>query len=311
MNTDMLNLNAKVSENGKNINIPLSELRKDIPHLTGGQMRELMGFFNRLFALVRLVKPSVCAQYLYEDGTLEKKELKCYCKWGKDRRCENCISAIAERNGASETKIEFLNDRLYSISAAPMVVDGENFVLELATFVDCGDGISETEKNEIWGAIKRHAGRLYRDPVTGVYNRHYFNDKLSGLKGNFSFAMLDIDNFKNINDIYGHMAGDAALVAAAQTVKEIIGEKGAVIRYGGDEFFLLFNNVKKDETEEIFSEILRAVRKIKLKNYPEINLTVSIGGASGQGKMSQILQNADLALYEAKNTKDTYKIFAG
>ncbi len=44
MNTDMLNLNAKVSENGKNINIPLSELRKDIPHLTGGQMRELMGF---------------------------------------------------------------------------------------------------------------------------------------------------------------------------------------------------------------------------------------------------------------------------
>ena len=168
MNTDMLNLNAKVSENGKNINIPLSELRKDIPHLTGGQMRELMGFFNRLFALVRLVKPSVCAQYLYEDGTLEKKELKCYCKWGKDRRCENCISAIAERNGASETKIEFLNDRLYSISAAPMVVDGENFVLELATFVDCGDSISETEKNEVWGAIKRHAGILYRDPVTGV-----------------------------------------------------------------------------------------------------------------------------------------------
>ena len=86
MNTDMLNLNAKVSENGKNINIPLSELRKDIPHLTGGQMRELMGFFNRLFALVRLVKPSVCAQYLYEDGTLEKNDLKCYCKWGKERR---------------------------------------------------------------------------------------------------------------------------------------------------------------------------------------------------------------------------------
>ena len=271
-------------------------------------MRELMGFFNRMFALVRLVKPSVCVQYLYEDGTLEKKELKCYCKWGKDRRCENCISAIAERSGTSETKIEFFDDRLYSISVAPMVVDGEKFVLEIANYVECGDDISTTEKNEILSAIKRHSGMLYTDPVTEVYNRHYFNDKLSSLSGYFSLAMLDLDNFKKINDTFGHMAGDAALAAAAQAISDVIGEKGTVVRYGGDEFFLLLDGYEANEMEEIFSDIQSAVNRINLKNYPEISLTVSIGGASGSGNLTHILKIADKALYDAKRTKNSFKI---
>ena len=74
--------------------------------------------------------------------------------------------------------------------------------------------------------------KLYRDPLTGIYNRRYYDERLKNLEGWFSFAMIDMDNFKHINDRFGHQAGDAALYRAAQAIKSQIRSDDELVRYG-------------------------------------------------------------------------------
>lgn len=142
-----------------------------------------------------------------------------------------------------------------------------------------------------------------------MYNRRYFDDVLSGLEGTYSFAMLDMDNFKQINDSFGHAAGDAALAAAAGTLKECMGDSGEVIRYGGDEFFMLFGTMRESDMEKMLAEILQRVEDIRLDEYPELKMTISIGGATAEGKLSRSIRKADVAMYRAKNIRNSVEMY--
>lgn len=88
------------------------------------------------------------------------------------------------------TKLEFINDRIYNVSAAYILVDGKGYVLELASFVDHDVMLSADDKNKLLNAITAHNRQLYIDSVTGIYNRRYYDDRLCELSGEFAFAMI-------------------------------------------------------------------------------------------------------------------------
>ncbi len=146
---------------------------------------------------------------------------------------------------------------------------------------------------------------IYLDPLTEVNNRLYLDlvrQKLKKSKGSVSVLMIDIDNFKNVNDTYGHLVGDIVLKNVAKTIKNNVKISDEVIRYGGEEFLVIAYRCDLKTGKIVAERLRKKVEKIKIKGYPDIHITVSIGVAChhpGDDLFSTI-EKADKAMYQAK-----------
>jgi diguanylate cyclase (GGDEF)-like protein len=149
------------------------------------------------------------------------------------------------------------------------------------------------------------------DPVTGVYNRRYFMNRFfdeferaNNFSLNMSFLMLDIDEFKKINDTYGHLVGDAVLKEVANLVKENIREIDFVSRVGGEEFAFILLETDKTNAIIVAERICSKIFETKIRVFDEtLRLTVSIGVASfPQNTLypDVLMEVGDKALYKAK-----------
>lgn len=188
---------------------------------------------------------------------------------------------------------------------------GEKFVV--------GRIITDLELQEAISS-KTLIGELQIDPLTGLYNKktitNYVNQRLqSGNKNEkFSLVIMDLDNFKPVNDQFGHMAGDSVLSRVAKKVKDLIGEDGIIGRIGGDEFLLVLNGV---DNVQILRGFLRAilvqVKKEFEGNFEGISLTCSLGAAvypTNGETYEDLFQKADFCLYIAKDKgRDRYVFF--
>lgn len=171
--------------------------------------------------------------------------------------------------------------------------------------------VSSSKNNlKIKAYQKELATLAHFDHLTNIYNRRYFyiiSNNLLKLsirkKESISVCMIDIDNFKNINDTYGHPIGDLVIKTLAERLQSLIRKSDIVARYGGEEFIILFPNTNIEGaniiTEKICTEISKVI--ISHKN-GEINFTVSIGISEFKENQSldTIINNADKALYHAK-----------
>lgn len=151
------------------------------------------------------------------------------------------------------------------------------------------------------------------DKLTGMVNRHYLVEKLdniyaSGEMSSYWLAILDIDNFKGINDKYGHLCGDFVLKTLAQIIKKLCGDR-TVCRWGGEEFVIVGSDPEKDEkgrsSEGVLLEDIRrnvAIKDFVYDNDTVINLTVTIGVARYQAgqKVDEWVNVADNRLYHGK-----------
>ncbi|MFJ4267095.1 diguanylate cyclase [Paenarthrobacter nicotinovorans] len=147
------------------------------------------------------------------------------------------------------------------------------------------------------------------DPLTKVHNRLKLSEDLGDLQDGsrgYCLAMVDVDNFKSYNDIYGHQAGDAALVAIAATLTGEIRTSDAVYRFGGEEFLLLLREQTAATAEKVMERVRSAVHDLRIEHSgdPDGVLTISAGiSAFKDGRRAgteQLLREADLALYAAK-----------
>ncbi len=154
---------------------------------------------------------------------------------------------------------------------------------------------------------------IFEDELTGLFNRrylyHYFQSKVSWSSLDvhpLSLLMMDMDHFKQVNDSYGHQAGDQALVWLASLLKGVAGKEGMPIRYAGDEFMILLKDCDKSASLQLGEQLLQHVRENPFHLSDQngaLNLTISLGIASApddahSGK--DLIQKADTALYSAK-----------
>lgn len=151
--------------------------------------------------------------------------------------------------------------------------------------------------------------QLLTDPLTGIYNRIALQNQLQTIENTASesifFAMLDLDSFKQLNDTLGHPKGDQCLELIGQVLQEFHSETVTPFRFGGDEFWLLFNDHSHNEVLTICTRIREIVRKSVHHSFG-VPLTVSIGIARHTKEMlaEDLVQEADIALYRAKKKKD-------
>lgn len=157
--------------------------------------------------------------------------------------------------------------------------------------------------------IKKLRFSSNRDPLTGLANRGYFQEKLDyelkrlkRTRSNLTLAMLDIDNFKSINDKYGHLEGDRVLKQIANILRKNMREVDVVARWGGEEFAIIMPETDSKGALIFIERIRKIIEGYKFKT----KITVSAGIASTKGETNKdnFVSFADDALYVAKNNKN-------
>ena len=152
--------------------------------------------------------------------------------------------------------------------------------------------------------------KLYKDPLTGAYNRRYYEEVIRTSIGPAGIALMDVDDFKICNDTYGHHAGDVALETAASAIQSCIRSSDLLIRYGGDEFLLVLPGIPGDILQTKLEQISDAVRNAAVPGYSHFRLSLSIGGTMQTltDPVEGIVRRADWLMYQAKCRKNAVMV---
>jgi putative two-component system response regulator len=264
-------------------------------------LKQMQGIFDQ----ARLVDVAVQREIVInKKGVVSYLPYSCYCAWEKEDRCQNCISAKCICGHDRQSKFEFINDELYYVQSKYVEVDGQQYAMELVNKITndtilCGYG-----RQDLLDHIVGHNEKLYVDPVTGVYNRRYYEEQLCGRVQPNGVAMIDIDDFKAINDSHGHQTGDQALRMIAEEIKQCVRKSDIVVRYGGDEFVVIFQSIPEDVFRKKLHLIRDCVAALRLDDAPEMSFTLSVGGSYGEGRVAELLKTAEEQLYEEKREKE-------
>lgn len=226
---------------------------------------------------------------------------KCYAIWGKTQRCKNCVSSKAFEKRGQVSKLEFADDSIFQIISKYVEISEKPYVLEMIYKDNDGVLLGAYGKTDFMDNIVNYNRQLYHDALTGAYNRRYYEEQAKSMRYIDAVAMLDANNFKGINDHYGHAAGDCLLKAVCESIKECIRSSDILIRLGGDEFVLLMANIPEIVFYQKISEIKQKISEIKLPDYPDIKCAAAIGGVYGIQPIENALTEADRLMYLDKN----------
>lgn len=174
--------------------------------------------------------------------------------------------------------------------------------------------------------VQEYANLSVKDALTDLFNKRYLEVYISEVISQIPLdykdvyiMLIDIDDFKQINDMYGHAAGDSVLVSISQTLKTNIRAADLLVRYGGEEFLIVLYDIQFNNLKEISQRLINVIKSQKISIYNnntneqvEYQVTVSIGVSKLTSKMSfqECINKADTALYCSKNNgKNQYHIY--
>lgn len=273
--------------------------------ITRQQSEEEAKMLEKVFDVVRFLEGDFFEQ-MQDDPRIGVKigMCQCYDFWKKNKPCENCTSMKAYAEKKQKTKLEFLDADVFLVISRYLEIDDEACVMELVKHLENDTLIDTDGRDKLVGKLKGYQDKLYIDPVTGVYNRRYFEDEIRNMQNSAGVAMIDLDDFKLYNDIYGHDMGDQVLCIVADVIKNCIRKTDKLIRYGGDEFLLILSDMVRGTLRGKLLQIQEAIENATIPNCPRLKLTASIGGViSEDGKIDEAIAKADQLMYKAKDHK--------
>ncbi|NLV85767.1 MAG: GGDEF domain-containing protein [Clostridiales bacterium] len=224
-----------------------------------------------------------------------------------DRRKFRCGIDEFEKNGTASVSVRITrlggsdNYRWYNIDATRLTQMRHSAELVIGSVED----IDERERERLM--LRKKATT---DPLTGLYDRaeaqRIINEKLLGLgeSEHSIFGIIDLDNFKLINDLFGHECGDRALLLFSEKLKATFRFGDIIGRLGGDEFMVyIAHTADRKVVERRFLELMESLSKVKLRpEFPEISCSVGYVTASRGDSFESLYKRADEAMYKAKTT---------
>ena len=273
--------------------------------ITRQQAAEEAKMLEKVFDVVRFLEGNFFEQ-MQDDPRIGVKigMCQCYDFWKKNKPCENCTSMKAYAEKKQKTKLEFLDADVFLVISRYLEIDDEACVMELVKHLENDTLIDTDGRDKLVGKLKGYQDKLYIDPVTGVYNRRYFEDEIRNMQNSAGVAMIDLDDFKLYNDIYGHDMGDQVLCIVADVIKDCIRKTDKLIRYGGDEFLLILSDMVRGTLRGKLLQIQEAIENATIPNCSRLKLTASIGGViSEDGQIDEAIAKADQLMYKAKDHK--------
>ena len=273
--------------------------------MTMEQAEAKMSCLREVFPFVRLVKGSVLKDREREPAEGLPRACQCYEFWKKDKPCENCISRDVLDSQGEESKIEFIDDQMYQVFSRYVEIDGEPYVMEMIKELDERTLLDSEGYEKLLSHLTVYNEKLYKDALTGAYNRRFYEDEVKDMNGPAGVAVIDLDDFKIYNDTYGHHAGDLVLETAADIIRHYVRKSDMLIRYGGDEFLLILPDIQSDIFAAKLKMIQERIYEATIAGYNRLQMSVSIGGVMfNSGDIKEAVSRADKLMYRAKKRKN-------
>lgn len=283
-------------------------------------LRDLMNYlgnFLLVFDIARIVDPVSKKVLFTKTKTEETFEHpgNCFDFFNLGKICDNCISMISYKTDKTFVKVEYNGEKIFLVTATSVKLDTGKVVVEfLKDITDTGiiQDIEGKSVSEIYKTVNNLNEQLVKDPLTGIYNRRFIDERLkvdlyiSSLnKIPISIIMADLDFFKRINDTCGHLVGDEVLKNFAALLRKNIREgKDWVARYGGDEFLICLKETDRENTIKIAERMRKSVENmVVVYEGNEIKVTASFGVVTLNSEFcddEDVIKEADKNLYMAK-----------
>ena len=277
--------------------------------MTREEVKVMIRELSRAFDTVRIVEaPTDRQSCMNEACELVHEPGPCFDIWDQETRCKQCVSMRALSKKRLSRKFEFVDSEVYLITAMYIEVEGEPRVVEMIARLTSETMLGAWGLNDFVETISKYNRKLYLDPLTGAYNRQYYDEQLAALPGKYAVGYIDLDRFKDINDAWGHHAGDQALKAVVKAMQSCVRDTDSVVRFGGDEFVLVFRNIPQDIFAARLEKIRCAVSALRFEEFPDMRLSISAGGYYGEGTMEELVQRADALLYGAKANRNSVRL---
>lgn len=274
--------------------------------------------FEKMYNEMRIVDPMNKKVLDYVENEIQEADMPCYDFWKRQEICDNCISMRAYVEDDIFVKIENKLDRVYMVTAVPIMMNHRKVIAELlknithSLYMEEGQRSMETVVYSLINGINHAA---VRDSLTEIYNFRYINERLPVEMINvsiyhkpLSIILVDIDHFRTVNNRYGYPTGDSIL-------KEMVGlldgflhkEKDWIARYGDDQFLLCLPGVSHDEAEELSEKISKT---LACKEFTFEDNAVKITASFGASTMNidtdffdleDLIKSAEEKLRLAKN----------
>lgn len=279
---------------------------KNSSGMTMQQVQDKMNMLRDVFTVVRLLDVDAIAKVHSGEGPGEEKEkCNCYDYWQKKVPCKNCISAKCLHDKTRKTKLELIGSDVYQVTAEYLEIEGTPYVMELIEKLDDDTLIDSDGCERLVSKLSGYTDKLYRDALTGAYNRRYYEDEARKETTCAGVALIDLDDFKLYNDTYGHSAGDMALISAADAIRKCIRKTDRLIRFGGDEFIVIIDGVSSADLSARLRQIQTTIHAASVPGYSRIQMSASIGGVVAANEpVENAFDRADKLMYQAKMKKN-------
>lgn len=286
------------------------------------EVRRLIFLLSEVFDLVRLVDPRDTAVVTIQpNGTLTRVPYSCFSVWGKNVRCENCSSMCAMKGQCSLNKFELLKKDVFYVVSQPVKIqvegdETENLVLEIASKIEDKPDADTEESAEFRSLLQKSHSLIYTDPLTKCYNRRFFDEMLfmhhgqNAVAESLALIMMDLNKFKQINDLFGHQNGDRVLREVVAALQGEIRQNDSLIRYGGDEFVIILTNCAKEQIAVFIERFKNAVQRVKYGTGDRAYVEAEFGEAytnqfnQSDEMLNALLKEADQKMYERKRDRE-------
>ncbi len=253
---------------------------KDAISMTEKEAEDEIMRLKNIFPIVRLL-----------DANQIENEVNCLL-CGDETPCMRKVCGELLRSHGAEQRMLQLGNEQHKVSARYVEVDNEPRIILYAAHMEHADRVDRNE--------------LYVDVLSGLYNRRYYEDEIKRERLYAGVALIDLDDFKLVNDSLGHHAGDLALRAAAQTMLRCIRETDILIRYGGDEFVLVIPNIDSATFTRRLNTLSEAIAQTSVPGNDQAYLSTSIGGVLANGRtVEEAVKQADRLMYLAKQKSNS------
>ena len=277
---------------------------KDVTKGTKAELKEMVQQLEKVFDSVRLIDVESYEVIPVREKKSVYKSDKCYNIFGKKEICKNCVSRKATVKKDQCSKIEFIGENIYETIAKYIEIEGYPYVLEMI-YKMRDEMISDPlGRNDFIEGIKNYNQKFYRDVLTGVYNRRYYDEYAKNMTQMNALALIDGDNFGIINEKYGHAAGNIVIYHIAKMIENCIRCSDVLIRYEGDKFLLLMENISSQMFEMKLKRIAEAINNMVLEEYPHIRFSVTIDGVHGVLPLEEAFKEAYQLMEQGKKEKN-------
>ena len=251
-----------------------------VVNMTLREAEEELNRCRNLYPVVRML-----------DKTALENESFCLL-YGTECPCMRMVCEEVLQTHRDVTKTLCMGDEHHMATARYVEVEGDPRIILYAEPFDVPTG--EADGRDL----------IYRDALTGAYNRRYYEDKLRREHIDAGVAMIDLDDFKLVNDTHGHHVGDAALRAAVDSMQASVRDSDIIVRLGGDEFLLVMPGATPEVLGTRLREMASKVSETVVPGCTQMRLTVSVGGTMTDGhSVETAVRKADHLMYEAKNRR--------